>query len=96
MTATIRAPRSMLAQLRSLMEREGIDLEVRERGGDVRVVRRGGASECDVRTLRMGGRVSCAVARAMAKRLQVSPRTVGRLMDLLDIKICSCELGCFS
>jgi hypothetical protein len=95
-TATIRAPRSMIAKLRNLMDREGIDLEVMERGGDVRVVIRGGDSECDVKTLRMGGRVSCVVARAMAKRLQVSSRTVGRLMNLLDIKICSCELGCFS
>lgn len=42
-----------------------------------------------------GGWISCPAARRMAARLRLSLRHVGPLMDVLDIKIRGCEMGCF-
>lgn len=41
------------------------------------------------------GRMSCARARELAGELGVPVPLVGRALDLLRIKITSCELGCF-
>lgn len=41
------------------------------------------------------GRISCTVARKLAEELKVPPRVVGEACDALEIKIYSCELGCF-
>ncbi|MBU0639758.1 MAG: hypothetical protein KKB50_12900 [Planctomycetes bacterium] len=49
----------------------------------------------DERTLRVGGWISCQSARAMAGKLRLDGRKIGKLCDLLDVKIRDCELGCF-
>ena len=41
-------------------------------------------------------KLPCAVAFKIAKELKVSPREVGNAADKLSIKICHCQLGCFS
>jgi hypothetical protein len=40
-------------------------------------------------------RLPCLVARKIAEELSVSYREVGEAADELNIKITSCELGCF-
>ena len=42
------------------------------------------------------GWISCAVARELAEELGVAPVVVGKACDLLNIRIKSCELGCFN
>lgn len=41
------------------------------------------------------GRVLCSGALAIAKSLEISPKEVGRIANLLNIKISKCQLGCF-
>lgn len=41
------------------------------------------------------GKLPCAVAFGIAKKLKVSPRQVGDTANGLQIKIVTCQLGCF-
>ena len=41
------------------------------------------------------GRLTCTEARKLAKELNVAVGMVGKAADELEIKIKSCELGCF-
>ncbi|GAH74311.1 unnamed protein product [marine sediment metagenome] len=43
----------------------------------------------------VNGRLPCAVAFKVARKLKVPPRQVGETANKLDIKIVSCQLGCF-
>lgn len=54
-----------------------------------------GRQESNDRVLESGGWISCAVAWAMAERLAIDKRSMGKLLDGLDVKVRSCELGCF-
>ena len=48
-----------------------------------------------VRQAAKDGRLTCAEARKMAMDLKVAPQIIGKAADELEIKIKSCELGCF-
>jgi hypothetical protein len=48
-----------------------------------------------VRQAALGGKMTCTLARKLATDFGVPPRVIGRACDRLDIKIHSCELGCF-
>lgn len=41
------------------------------------------------------GRLSCTLARKLARDLEVTPGTIGAACNQLKIKIKECELGCF-
>ncbi len=41
------------------------------------------------------GRLPCAVAFKIARKLEVPPKQVGEAANRLNIKIASCQLGCF-
>jgi hypothetical protein len=41
------------------------------------------------------GRIACADALRLAEELGISPRDLGSIADRLEIKIQSCQLGCF-
>ena len=55
----------------------------------------GKALEEEMRVSLVDGRLPCAVAFRIAKKLKVSPRQVGDAANRLNIKISSCQLGCF-
>lgn len=40
-------------------------------------------------------RLSCTMARKLAKELDVPVKMIGQAADRLKIKIAACELGCF-
>jgi len=42
-----------------------------------------------------GGELPCAVAFKMASELDVQPKEVGRVADLLEIRLVKCQLGLF-
>lgn len=50
---------------------------------------------CTTERLIPGGRVVCATALEMAALYQAPPAAIGRLMNLLKIKVRECQLGCF-
>jgi hypothetical protein len=49
----------------------------------------------EIQTSMVDGRLPCAVAFSIAKKLKVAPRQVGDAANRLNIKISSCQLGCF-
>ncbi len=75
---------------------EGLSIEVVGDGeGTVHIVQSDQRRQSEGRTLEAGGWISCLAARAMATKLSLDGRKLGKLLDLLDIKIRECELGCF-
>jgi hypothetical protein len=53
------------------------------------------ALEKEMRASLVNGKLPCAVAFQIARKLKVSPRQVGDTANRLNIKISSCQLGCF-
>ena len=51
--------------------------------------------EKEIQDSLVDGKLPCAVAFSIAKKLKVSPRQVGDTANKLNIKIKSCQLGCF-
>ena len=51
--------------------------------------------EEEIKASLVDGRLPCAVAFGIAKKLKVSPRQVGDAANELQIKIATCQLGCF-
>jgi hypothetical protein len=43
----------------------------------------------------VNGKLPCAEAFRIAKKFKVAPRQVGDVANKLNIKISSCQLGCF-
>ena len=43
----------------------------------------------------VNGRLPCAQAFRIAKKFKVAPREVGDAANRLNIKIATCQLGCF-
>ncbi len=41
------------------------------------------------------GKISCAQAEMVAKEYGLSRRAVGEIINELELKIVSCQLGCF-
>ncbi len=51
--------------------------------------------EEELKTSLVNGRLPCAVAFKIARKLKVTPRKVGEVANKLNIRIVSCQLGCF-
>ena len=51
--------------------------------------------EEEMRASLVNGKLPCATAFKIAKKLKVSPKQVGDAANRLNIKISSCQLGCF-
>ena len=48
-----------------------------------------------VRKAAVENRLSCEKARALAEELKVPVGEIGRICNVLKIKITACQLGCF-
>ncbi len=48
-----------------------------------------------VRKTAVENRLSCEKARALAEELKVPVSEIGRICNVLNIKITTCQLGCF-
>ena len=51
--------------------------------------------EMEIQDSLVDGKLPCAVAFSIAKKLKVSTREVGDTANRINIKIKSCQLGCF-
>jgi hypothetical protein len=94
---TLGAPPARRADLESFLTEEGVDWPIVEgAAGILNVVESAEAgAACTKQTLHPGGRIDCSTALAMADELEVDSRVIGRLMNLLGIRIRNCQLGCF-
>lgn len=68
---------------------------VRPEAGTVVVVTGEAGKRCTRRRLYVGGTIACETARAMAGVLGLTVRQMGELLDVLQIKVRQCGLGCF-
>jgi hypothetical protein len=96
MNKVLGAEGDMTDGLRSFLEAESIPLQV-DNGpaAAVQVRRTSSREESRLEILYSGGWISCSLARAMAGRLGIGSRQLGKLLDHLDIKVRECDLGCF-
>lgn len=87
-------PRRMVIE--EFLQREAVPwIIVDLPGGDLSIVEAAPKAECTVDTLHPGGRIPCATALALAESCGVPGKTIGRLLNLLEIKVRDCQLGCF-
>ena len=54
-----------------------------------------GSLEAVIKASLVDGKLPCAVAFSVAKKFKVAPKEVGDAANGLNIKISSCQLGCF-
>ena len=94
--ATLAAPHGRAKALAEFVRREGLKCGVvAGRTGTVRVTEPEGRKPCTASSLSAGGWISCAAARRMAGELGIPLRSMGRLLDFLEVKIRQCDLECF-
>ena len=96
MKKQIGVPDSMALPLREFLNEQGIDLEVIAGGRcDVNIHTCNERAESDIDTIYSAGRIRCETARGCAKKIGISIRQMGKLLNHLDVKIRECSLGCF-
>ncbi len=62
---------------------------------DLSIVASADKKMCDEKTLHSGGWIKCPAAWAIAKQYGLDLMQLGSLLDMLDIRIRQCALGCF-
>lgn len=62
---------------------------------EVKIKHMNKALEEELKASLVDGRLPCAVAFKIARKLKVPPKQVGEAANRLNIKIVSCQLGCF-
>lgn len=96
MKSKICVPISIISPLREFLDIEEIKIGVVTDGNcDVRVIQCDDRKESNLSTIYSHGWITCEMARSLAKKLKISVRQMGKLLDHLDVKIRSCSLGCF-
>ena len=85
------------AKVRSFLEREEHSLETVPpgEGMPVRIEEPAPGEACLPDRLFPKGWIACALALDMARNLEIPPGKMGRFLNLLEIKIRKCQLGCF-
>ena len=96
MTGKLSVPEGMLEKVRTDIQQMDIQVEVVTGGECAVAVREAEAgSECNASALYPGGWISCTNAWTAANKLEIEKKNMGAFLDLLDIKVRDCQLGCF-
>ena len=96
MKKKICVPDVMAERLCSFLNKEGISLEVVTNAScDVTVVSSDERIQCDLNTIYSGGWIVCETARQLARKIEISIKQIGKLLNFLNIKVRRCSLGCF-
>jgi len=96
MLATLNVPAQLHDTVAEFVRVEKIPVTLRDLPDcTVRVCLTPGEAESDLKTLHAGGWITCSTARAIAAQLKMDGRKMGRLLNLLNIRIRECQLGCF-
>ena len=96
MTAVLGLPKAITESAAAFIGAESIPIDLGPPDTcTVRVVTSGEGMECDLTILHAGGRITCATARATARRLGISTIQMGKLLNFFNIKVRQCELGLF-
>lgn len=93
----IGVPAGRRAEIEQFLREEAIGWTITDVGsGTINIVEVPEPGQtCDRRILFPQGRIDCATALALAEEHEIESQSVGRLMNLLAIRIGKCQLGCF-
>ncbi len=96
MSVRLGVPETMLESVNAFANDESIQIDVVAANDcAVCVIESDEHLECDLTTLYASGWIACDTARAVAGKLDISTRKMGKLLNCLDIKVRACGLGCF-
>ena len=96
MSVRLQEPEELREKVAQFAQGSGPDLEVVDAEPcDLRVEVSAEKVESQGDTLVAGGWITCPTALAMSAKHHLPVETVGALVDLLQIKVRSCSLGCF-
>ena len=96
MTTTLSAPKELRDKVSQFAKANDMNVKVVEgEPCDICIVSGGKKAESLADTLQAGGWIRCAAAWEMAKKHHISLLLLGALLDLLDIRVRRCCLGCF-
>ena len=89
-------PESLARPLAAFLKKEKIELEVTVSAeATVRVEQAEHPAPSGMKTLQAGGWIACPIALALAPRLGIGSKELGKILDFLKIKVRDCGLGCF-
>lgn len=90
------APESITPGLTKFIVDEGVALDLVGGNSDLKIELCGEERlESDLSILYSGGWVSCSTARTLAGKLGTTLPQMGDMLDLLNVKVRQCSLGCF-
>ena len=87
---------SIADKLRGFFNSEKIDIDVISGQPDNIEVRQcDDHRESNLDIIYSGGWITCEIARSLAQKMEISLEQTGKLLNLLNVKIRRCSLGCF-
>ena len=96
MASTIGIPEALREKVETFVKSQEIPLTlVSPDTGNTRVVESAERQESSATVLYAGGWIRCHVALSLARELNIESRNLGKILNLLKIKIRDCRLGCF-
>ena len=96
MTATLSTPKELREKVSQFAKANDLDVKIVEgEPCDIRIVSAGEKVKSRTDTLQAGGQINCAAAWKMAEKHHIPLLLLGALLDLLDIRVRQCCLGCF-
>ena len=96
MAGSLGLPTQLRSKIESFQADNGLTIPLNENGsGDVTVEIVTERKESSPTLLYSGGWLSCATAWEMSDILGISKAHMGMLLDLLEVKVRKCDLGCF-
>ena len=96
MTARFCIPHALDEKIRQFISENNLDIEIVDQAPyKFRAVVSGEGRQSIENILETGGWISCGHALQLAKQLEIPSLQFGALLDLLEIKVRECSLGCF-
>ena len=96
MSMKVQVPDSLSVTVAEFVKQEAIEWKLVTDGDcDIAIASCSERKQSDQDIIYAGGWISCEMARALAPNLGLTFAQMGRLLDVLSVKIRRCSLGCF-
>ncbi|MBN2445874.1 MAG: hypothetical protein JXO22_04070 [Phycisphaerae bacterium] len=96
MSLTLTVADDLVPKMTEFVRAESLPWDLTAAGGNIEIVASAPEpQQCTPDVLRAGGWIVCSDAFASAELLGIPKRTMGKLLNHLDIKLKACQLGCF-
>ena len=96
MSKKVKVTNSVSATVADYIRQESVDWQIVDNGdSDIVIESSTERKECIKNIIYSNGWMSCEEARSLAPKLNLTLGQMGRLLDILSVKIRHCSLGCF-